>query len=81
MTMPRTPVFLALLLNLGGSDGHLVTLNIREQKTAHVTAHHRTLCSCGGQNILELVQAVAESLSLVEETASTEATSQDKYKW
>ena len=30
---------------------------------------------------MELVRAVAESLNLIEETASTEATAQNEYNW
>ncbi len=81
MTMARAPVIFALLISLAGCDGYLVTLNIREQQAAHEKAHRRTLYSCGGQNIPELVRSVAESLNLIEGTTSTEATSQNKYKW
>lgn len=81
VAMARTSVIFALLISLLGCDGHLVTLNIKEQQTAHEKAHRRTLYSCGGPNIPELVRSVAESLNLIEETTSTEATSQNKYKW
>ena len=81
MTTARALVIFALLLSLGGCDGYLVTLNIREQQAAHEKAHRRTLYNCGGENVLELVRAVAESLNLIEATVSTEATSQNKYKW
>ena len=78
---PRIPVIFALLLSLGACDGHLVTLKIREQQSAHEKAHRRTLYICGGPNVVELVRAVAESLNLIEETAAIDATSQNKYKW
>ena len=81
MTTARTLVIFALLISLGGCDGYLVTLNIKEQQAAHEKAHRRTLYSCGGQNVPELVRAVAESPNLIEETSSTEATGQNKYKW
>jgi len=81
MTMRRAPVVLSLLLGISACDGHLVRLNIREQQTAHQKANRRTLYSCGGQDIPQLVRAIAESLNLVEEPASTDMTSQSKYKW
>ena len=76
--MRRTPVILALLLSLGGCDGHLVTLNIKEQKAAHEKAHRRTLYSCNEPNTVELVRAVARSLGLVEQSTSV---SRNKYNW
>jgi hypothetical protein len=81
MIKPRTTAILALLLNLGACDGHLVALNIREHQSAYEKPHRRTLYSCGGSNIPELVRAVAKSLDLIEESASTELVLQNKYRW
>jgi len=79
MIMRRSPLIVAVLLSLGGCDGHLVTLNIREQQTAHERAHRRTLYVCGGPDVPELVRVVADSLNLIEETASPEAMSKSEY--
>jgi len=81
MIKPRTTAILALLLSLEACDGHLVTLNIREHQSAYEKAHRRTLYSCGGSNIPDLVRAVAKSLDLIEENASTETVLQNKYRW
>ena len=81
MIKPRTTAILALLLSLGACDGHLVTLNLREHQSESEKTHRRTLYSCGGSNLPELVRAVAKSLDLIEESASTETVLQNRYRW
>lgn len=81
MTIRRAPVILSLLLSLGACDGHLVTLDIKEQQTAYERPHRHILYSCGENNVVDLVQSVARSLNLIEDSGSTEGVSQDRYRW
>ena len=76
ITVLRISVVLALLL-LGGCDGHLVTLNIRDQPAADGRSHRRDLYTCDGQTTLETIQSIAQSLNL----ASYEVASDNRYTW
>lgn len=77
----RAIAILALLLSLGGCDGYAVTLNIRERPASDEKAHRHTVYICSGQNAVDLVQAVAKSLNLIEVSASAVVVSQNQYEW
>ncbi len=74
-------LILSLLLALPACDGHLVAMDIKEQRTAQEKAHRHISYSCGESNVVELVQTVAKSLNLIEQSGSTEVVSQNKYEW
>ena len=77
----KTLLMVALLSSLSACDGYVVRLTVREQPTVHDRPHRHTLYVCGGQNVVELLQGVAKSLSLREENAASEAGAQKKHEW
>jgi hypothetical protein len=62
---------LALAWLLAGCDGHLVRLRIEEQPAAF---HRKEIGVCAGQDVVDPVRAVAQSLALVERSPASEMT-------
>jgi hypothetical protein len=80
--MSRLSSIMGLLLLLAACDGHLERFTIKEQTTAGQKASRHTLYACG-QDVVETMRAVANSLNLVvaDRTLAGGPLPEYRYEW